>query len=209
MSPTPKPGRPAGSVSAAISEAILSTATDLFLTQGFERVSMEAVAAGAGVPKSTLYKRFSDKRALLRAVLEVRRARWSEQSSRSDWDAIDDLRERLRTYAEMALGWAGSPEVRAFAALVAAAWSLPEEASDRQAFMGFDVLLDVIERDIREYGPRLGIAPRDPCRTAELFMAFLTGLSEMRGSKGRLTDAEVKSFSASAVDIFFRGSESW
>lgn len=51
-------------------EAILSAATQLFLSRGFEAASMDAIADAAGVAKVTIYARFPDKDALFRAVLE-------------------------------------------------------------------------------------------------------------------------------------------
>lgn len=51
--------------------AILSAARDLFLTDGYERTSVDAVAARAAVSKRTVYDYFGDKRALLHAVVDV------------------------------------------------------------------------------------------------------------------------------------------
>jgi TetR/AcrR family transcriptional repressor of mexJK operon len=56
--------------SAAKREAILEAARDLFLTDGFERTSVDAVAARATVSKRTVYDYFGDKRTLLVAVID-------------------------------------------------------------------------------------------------------------------------------------------
>jgi TetR/AcrR family transcriptional repressor of mexJK operon len=50
--------------------AILAAARKLFLSDGFERTSMDAIAATAGVSKRTVYDYYGDKRALLLAVVE-------------------------------------------------------------------------------------------------------------------------------------------
>lgn len=50
--------------------AILTAARELFLGEGFERASMDAIAANAGVSKRTVYDYYGDKRALLLAVVE-------------------------------------------------------------------------------------------------------------------------------------------
>ncbi|GAA1486615.1 TetR/AcrR family transcriptional regulator [Brachybacterium fresconis] len=50
--------------------AILRAARELFVTEGFDRSSVDAIAARAGVSKRTVYDYFGDKRSLLRAVLE-------------------------------------------------------------------------------------------------------------------------------------------
>ncbi|RDG38988.1 TetR/AcrR family transcriptional regulator [Streptomyces corynorhini] len=49
--------------------AILDAARDLFLRQGVDRVSMDAVAARAEVSKRTVYDYFGDKRRLFLAIL--------------------------------------------------------------------------------------------------------------------------------------------
>lgn len=52
-------------------EAILSVARMLFLRDGFDRTSMDAVSAAANVSKRTVYDYFGDKANLLDAVLEA------------------------------------------------------------------------------------------------------------------------------------------
>jgi TetR/AcrR family transcriptional repressor of mexJK operon len=50
--------------------AILGSARELFLANGFERTSVDAIAASAGVSKRTVYDYYGDKRTLLLAVVE-------------------------------------------------------------------------------------------------------------------------------------------
>ncbi|WP_213816384.1 TetR/AcrR family transcriptional regulator [Glaciihabitans sp. dw_435] len=56
--------------SAVKREAILGAARGLFLAEGFERTSVDAIAALAQVSKRTVYDYFGDKRALLLSVVE-------------------------------------------------------------------------------------------------------------------------------------------
>lgn len=51
--------------------AILSSARVLFLTEGFDRSSVDAVAARAGVSKRTVYDYFGDKQTLFEAVFDA------------------------------------------------------------------------------------------------------------------------------------------
>jgi len=51
-------------------EAILAAARELFLADGVERTSVDAIAASAGVSKRTVYDYYGDKRNLLLAVVE-------------------------------------------------------------------------------------------------------------------------------------------
>jgi len=62
-----KPGRPR---SAEADKAILSTTLELLASEGLQGLSIERVAAGAGVGKTTIYRRWSRKRDLAQAALE-------------------------------------------------------------------------------------------------------------------------------------------
>ncbi|MFD0820799.1 TetR/AcrR family transcriptional regulator, partial [Micromonospora zhanjiangensis] len=52
--------------------AVLTAAASLFRTHGVDAVSMDAVAAAAGVGKGTLFRRFGDKSGLAVALLDER-----------------------------------------------------------------------------------------------------------------------------------------
>ncbi|MEU1665527.1 helix-turn-helix domain-containing protein [Streptomyces sparsogenes] len=52
--------------------AVLDAAARLFAEHGVEAVSMDQVAAAAGVGKGTLYRRFGDKSGLAAALLDAR-----------------------------------------------------------------------------------------------------------------------------------------
>src|SRR5690606_16007182 len=63
----PAPGRPKDLAKRA---AILEAAESLFLEHGFEGVSMDQIAARAGVSKLTVYSHFGDKDALFFEAVE-------------------------------------------------------------------------------------------------------------------------------------------
>ncbi len=56
------------------SEAILSAAEEVFANEGLHGARMESIAAGAGVAVGTVYNHFEDREALLRELIESRRA---------------------------------------------------------------------------------------------------------------------------------------
>jgi AcrR family transcriptional regulator len=60
-------------------ERVLCAAARLFAEQGVENVSMDAVAAAAGVGKGTLFRRFGDRANLAGAVLGDHEARLQDQ----------------------------------------------------------------------------------------------------------------------------------
>lgn len=62
-------GRPSRQEAAAIPRRIVATATELFLRHGFEKTSMDTVAAESGISKRTVYARFSSKADLFEAIV--------------------------------------------------------------------------------------------------------------------------------------------
>jgi AcrR family transcriptional regulator len=83
------PGRPR---SAEADEAILDAARELFAELGYEGLSMEAVAAEAGVGKATIYRRYASKSELVMAtcaaVSEMVREPTDTGSLRGDLEVI-------------------------------------------------------------------------------------------------------------------------
>ncbi len=121
-------GRPR---STRIDRAILAAAADLFGEEGLQGMSMEAVAARAGVGKAALYRRWSSKEDLVTAALEslVAEARFTSTGS-----FRDDLAAMLRSFQHLIVAtplgrafprmvgeiWAGTPLGRRYAATVIA-----------------------------------------------------------------------------------------
>jgi AcrR family transcriptional regulator len=58
---------------------VLAAAADLFAARGVAGVSMDDVAAAAGVGKGTLYRRFGDKSGLAAALLDERETQLQQQ----------------------------------------------------------------------------------------------------------------------------------
>jgi AcrR family transcriptional regulator len=58
---------------------VLAAAAELFAARGVAGVSMDDVAAAAGVGKGTLYRRFGDKSGLAAALLDERETRLQQQ----------------------------------------------------------------------------------------------------------------------------------
>ena len=62
-------GRPTREEAARREERLLDVATAMFLDNGYDGTSMDAIAAASGTGKPSLYARYGDKRALFLAVL--------------------------------------------------------------------------------------------------------------------------------------------
>ena len=61
--------------------ALLAAATELIRERGIDAVSVDDVAAAAGVGKGTVFRRFGDKAGLIRAVVDSTAASWIKVAS--------------------------------------------------------------------------------------------------------------------------------
>ena len=100
------PGRPKDLGKGA---AILEAAKRMFTVHGFDGVSMDQIAAEAGVSKLTVYSHFGDKDALFAAAA---RAYCDQRLPSELFDANPDapLRERLSEIAQAFYAMVSSPE---------------------------------------------------------------------------------------------------
>lgn len=84
------PGRPTLS-----NEELLDKAVDLFLEKGFERTTIDAITASAGMAKRTVYLRYGDKTALFKAALQRAIEDWIVPVERLRAAESDDVEETL------------------------------------------------------------------------------------------------------------------
>jgi TetR/AcrR family transcriptional regulator, mexJK operon transcriptional repressor len=66
----PGPGRPRRDQVELRNAELLDHALDLFLERGFERTTIDAIAASVGMAKRTVYARYGDKATLFKAALQ-------------------------------------------------------------------------------------------------------------------------------------------
>lgn len=84
---TKRPGRPK---SAEKADAIRNAAIDLFMADGMERTSMDAIAAAAGVSKQTVYSHFNCKDDLFRSCVATKVQTYGlDPSSMPGGDGVD------------------------------------------------------------------------------------------------------------------------
>ncbi len=174
----------------------MDAAADVFLAVGFEEASIEAIAARAGVTKVTLYKRFPDKRSLLRAVLQQP-------------PASADLEKRLKYYAATILVRGISAEVRAFHDLVASAWPSPDDMATREDVLGYNHMLQCLRDEIRSAGHNLGVTSANSSAVATALMAMLSGWFEHRPPSTANEKAHATKFAHKAVELLIHGKAAW
>ena len=111
--------------------AILDSGRPLFLRRGFDRTTMDEVAALAGVSKQTVYKHFADKQSLFTALI-VGEIDATERITHDHVTALgrsDDIEADLRHFARQHVRDVTAPHVvRMRRIVIAEAERLPELA---------------------------------------------------------------------------------
>jgi AcrR family transcriptional regulator len=108
--------------------AVLAAAADLLLEDGLAAVSMDAVAARAGVSKATIYRWWPTKETL---ALDALYQEWAAVPPPRDTGSLrGDLLSLLRPWVRLA---GGRPYGRAIAALVSEAQADPEFGREYRA----------------------------------------------------------------------------
>jgi AcrR family transcriptional regulator len=197
-------GRPSLKTSAAITQQILERATELFSVEGYHGTTMEAVAAAANVPKTTVYKRFPDKSELAKAVLSDSVAKGMKRASQEHRQLSKSLPERLEYLICQLLTSGSVAEVRAIRRLRASAFPAGEDFD----MLGRGQLRDYIAKNIRDYGPPLGIVAADPDRVAAS-MLTLTGGLLVRAGEEAISVAEAEEQAQFIVRLVMTGSDAW
>lgn len=136
-------------------EAILSASIELFNSQGYDLTSMDAVAALAGVSKTTVYAHFGDKLALYRAMAESAVTLLDVDFDRlRDDDSLSTF-QKLTTLAKMLVQSLTSETFIAFHRVMIL------EARDKPDLKNrlvpgaphvVDVVIGIIEKDAARYG---------------------------------------------------------
>ena len=89
-------------------QQISEAAADLFLTEGFERTSMDAVAQAAGVSKQTVYSHFANKDELFRSCIASKVAEYDLTVEPSEYHTLE---AGLRAFADGYLRILSDPRV--------------------------------------------------------------------------------------------------
>ncbi|MEU8099887.1 TetR/AcrR family transcriptional regulator [Streptomyces rubiginosohelvolus] len=189
--------------------AILTAARELFLADGFDRSSVDAVAARAEVSKRTVYDYFGDKRTLLRAVVDsvgdalVTTVRRTLDETLTDRTEVAELEDALVAFSmRIATEMLGSAEYTTLQRLLRSdsghlseqdynpMANTPDEAiAERFAAFADAGLLDV----------------PDPRLAADQFLALTFGVALDRlGSANAARDPRVRPLVVEGVRTFLR-----
>jgi TetR/AcrR family transcriptional repressor of mexJK operon len=204
--------KPMRASTAAKRRAILAAARDLFVREGVDRVSMDAVAAQAKVSKATVYDYFGDKQRLFRAIL----ADASESLSASAREALDrladdagittlpQLEEALAGVAiELGTTMVGSADYSAVFALVARQRREESESNDD---VSTETMEEVFAERIAHFVDIGLLDTNDPQLAVEHFTALTMLLAYNQHPNPAIVDLDqVRQTMIDGVHLFIRG----
>ncbi|WP_328609625.1 TetR/AcrR family transcriptional regulator [Amycolatopsis sp. NBC_00345] len=183
--------------------AVLTAGRALFLGDGYERTSVDAVAARAGISKRTVYDYFGDKDGLFDAVIVDVGAEVVEAvrgAADAELTAGRDIREALLAFARrIAIDTVASSEHRLLRQLA------NTERRTRRALAGFDDQPEALLAERFAELTREGVlSTANPGRAAQHFVAltFMLALDVTRSASGE--DADIDALLVDGVDAFLR-----
>ena len=198
-------GRPTLEEATHLDEDVREAALKLFLEQGYEGTSMDAIAGAAGTTKASVYARFPGKEAVFRAVME-----WAVQ--RPDWPVPEppspdpgDLAAALTAIAQAAVRRALDPSmVRLGQVAIAHAARFPEIAG-RACAAGYWPRQQLVADLLRHHARTGAIVAGDPDILAEHFLGMVSSAPARLASFGIVRDpADTERHTRTAVDLFLR-----
>jgi TetR/AcrR family transcriptional repressor of mexJK operon len=191
-----------GVPSEAKRQAILAAATEAFLHSGYA-VSIDEIAAVAGVGKQTVYRYFGDKPALFLAAVTAARATaaGSDPGTRaSDATTLGDPLEGLTGLGERILTVALSPTVAALHRHALA------EIGNHPELSAEPFVDDEVAATLRHYDEAGLLAVPDPARAARQFAYLLSAEGRMATAYGtrRLSAERRHAIAADTADLIVR-----
>jgi TetR/AcrR family transcriptional regulator, mexJK operon transcriptional repressor len=200
-------GRPSRADASRLRGRILEVATELFLAQGYESTTIEAVAARAGISKRTFYHRFDDKPMLFAAVVHqiIEQIRPPAGVPLIEGATLHDV---LRRLAGMILHAALLPQALALHRLVIAESArFPElvravngEGSAREATT---LIGDLLARELHD--STLGADDRAHAAEQFIFMVVTVPQRRAMGYGAPMTAADLNAWADKAVRLFLNG----
>jgi TetR/AcrR family transcriptional repressor of mexJK operon len=167
-------------------EAILDAGWAMFLERGVEAVSLEAVAARAGVAKATLYKHFADKPALFEAgvLREMEKIEAAQKVERGRSVPAADLATTLQEFGLGIMGFIFSDPAVAFYNALAGELSRHPQLAGRFYALGPGRTRANLANILAAAAERGELEIEDPEEAAEHLFGLWQGFSNFQLSLG-------------------------
>ena len=202
----PGPGRPTRLQAEQRNLELLDKALDLFLENGYERTTIEGIAAAVGMAKRTVYAQYGDKKALFMASLQRAINEWIVPVEILQAAESDDLEETLLRIGQILVDNIMTPEgLRLLRITNAESTRMPEiGAYTHQQGTGptLDYLADLFTRRVR---PVRG-EPLDAPAAALAFLYLVVGGPASLTAWGvAIDETKISSHTRYCVRIFLHG----
>lgn len=201
--PASGPGRPKD---LAKRKAILEAAKTLFLSNGYDGSSMDAIAAEAGVSKLTVYSHFTDKEKLF---AEAVKSKCAEQLPELLFELSDEV-PVAQALMSIGLGFHALINSRESVELHRVMVSLAAQDSKLSKVFyeaGPERVLHGMEDLLRQADQAGKLRVPNPLHAADQFFCLIKGGSNFRlliGCGEALQDAEAEAHVRDAVGVFLR-----
>lgn len=207
---TPQRGRPTAEQATAITSSILTSARELFLQIGIDTTSMEAIAKGAGIPRSTLYKRFPEKKLLVEAVIEERIHHWGVANGERRPSSHDQsLEGQLKAPLQSLFRWFADEEVRAFTRLAMGPGENATLVSKTLGRMGYTSVIDTLTNNIEQYAQANAKTFSDPRSVAIALLSMLTGWIATQPVDQPIPQEVAEEFVDRSIELIINGFARW
>ncbi|MGX6509312.1 TetR/AcrR family transcriptional regulator [Rhodococcus sp. SJ-2] len=196
-------GRPTKEEAGRLDEAVRESALRLFLENGYEGTTMNAIASAAGTTKPSLYARFPTKEDVFRSVLG-----WA--MSRRDWPwpepdppDFDDLEKALTAIADIAVRRALDPSMIKLQQVAVAYASRYPDIARKALGSGHWPRTRQVAELLRHHAATGAIVADDPDTLAELFLGMASGGPARLASFG-IVRTHLEEHIRASVDLFLR-----
>src|SRR5690606_4110739 len=189
-------------------QAILDAAAELFAEDGYERVSIDAIAAKAGVSKPTGYSHFGNKEQLFRESLAESARQINEQSYAAavSLDVGKDWERSLRDVAVQLVECQRSTCAASLQRQLYAEINRDPEVFGIVRSRGADPIIEALAGRLAMVANAGHLRIDDPVRAAKQFFALIGAeiaeLTRLRSERG--DDGQVRAAVAAGVDTFLR-----
>jgi AcrR family transcriptional regulator len=203
----PGPGRPRRDQVEQRNSELLDHALDLFLERGFERTTIDAIAASVGMAKRTVYARYDDKATLFKAALQRAIDNMVvpvEQLRAAECDAVEPC---LLSIARILVANLMSREgLRLMRITNSEAYRMPEIGAytyDRGTRITITYLADLFRRLKRAEGKAMSATQAEDA--AEAFLNLLGSSARTAAWGMELDETEIDRLTRYRVGLFVHG----
>lgn len=204
--PRMRPGRQTADQARQRNQELLDIALDLFLEKGFERTTIDAITAAAGMAKRTVYLRYRDKTTLFKAALQRAIEDWIVPVEKLRAAETEDLEDSLLRIGQILVENIMSPAgLRLMRITNAESGRLPEigvytykQGTDRT----IAYLADLFRRRIPAGSPQI----IDPEEAALGFLYLVVGGPASATAWGMVLEkSQIDKHTEDCVRLFLRG----